>query len=222
MLDLAEAGYDLVLTQRADEMIGSVLKRQTSAFFYRLINRMGDTEVLPGGADFRLLSRKVVDALKQMREYHRFLRGMVSWMGFRTVILPYQPPARLAGQSKYTFRKMLRLASNAIFSFSLVPLYVGLSLGMLMLVLALLEMIYVLSFWATGNQQGLAPGWSSLMFILLIVGGVLMILLGFIGIYIGLIFQEVKRRPIYLIRQVSHADSTGEIPQQTPIAHHEP
>jgi dolichol-phosphate mannosyltransferase len=205
MLELASAGYDLVLTQRADAESGSAFKRQTAALFYRLINRVGDTQVLPGGADFRLMSRPVVEALKQMREYHRFLRGMVAWMGFRTIILPYQPPARLAGRSKYTMRKMLRLASNAIFSFSLVPLYIGISLGIIMLVLALAEMVYVLSFWVTGNQQGLAPGWSSLMFVLLVVGGILMILLGFIGIYVGLIFQEVKHRPIYLVRQVTQS-----------------
>jgi len=202
MLELAEAGYDLVLTERDHEMDTPRFKRQTASLFYRLINRIGETQVLPGGADFRLMSRPVVDGLKQMREYHRFLRGMVAWMGFRTVILPYHPPDRLAGQSKYTLRKMMRLAANAIFSFSLVPLYVGLSLGVLLLFLALAEIIYVLSFWVTGNQHNLAPGWSSLMFVLLVVGGILMILLGFIGIYVGYIFQEVKRRPIYLVRQM--------------------
>lgn len=211
MLELAGAGYDLVLTQRADETSSGGFKQRTAALFYRLINRVGDTQVLPGGADFRLMSRTVVDALKQMREYHRFLRGMVAWMGFRTVILPYQSPARLGGRSKYTLRKMLRLAANAIFSFSLVPLYVGISLGVLMLVLAVAEMIYVLSFWVTGNQQSLEPGWSSLMFVLLVIGGILMILLGFIGIYVGLIFQEVKHRPIYLIRRVDAAESISAV-----------
>ncbi len=201
MLSLAAAGYDLVLTQRDDELAGSSFKRQTAALFYRLINRIGDTKILPGGADFRLMSRSVADGLRQMHEYSRFLRGMVAWMGYRQVILPYSPPPRLGGQSKYTFRKMLRLASSAIFSFSLVPLYIGLSLGLLMLVLAVAEMIYVLSLWFTGGRETLAPGWSSLMFVLLVVGGILMILLGFIGIYVGLIFQEVKGRPIYLVRQ---------------------
>ena len=209
MLALAESGYDLVLTQRSDAEGGSAFKRSTAALFYRLINRIGDTQILPGGADFRLMSRTVVDAMKGMREYHRFLRGMVSWMGFRTIILPYDPPARLAGKSKYTLRKMLKLASNAIFSFSLVPLYIGVSLGILLLVLALAEMIYVLSFWVTGNQQALEPGWSSLMFVLLVVGGILMILLGFIGIYVGFIFQEVKRRPIYIVRSAVSSSLRG-------------
>lgn len=210
MLNLAESGYDIVLTQREDQASGTFFKRQTSTFFYQLLNRVGDTQILPGGADFRLLSRSAADGLNQMHEYHRFLRGMVSWIGFRTVILPYTPPARLGGKSKYSFKKMLRLATSAIFSFSLMPLYVGLSLGALMLVLAVLEVFYVLSFWISGNQHSLAPGWSSLMFILLLVSGILMILLGFIGVYVGYIFQEVKRRPIYLVRQVVHGQGNPE------------
>jgi dolichol-phosphate mannosyltransferase len=136
-----------------------------------------------------------------MPEYHRFLRGMVAWIGYRTVILPYRPQERLAGRSKYSLRKMLRLALDAIFSFSLAPLYLGLSLGIVLLFLALLEMIYVLSFWISGNTSRLAPGWSSLMFVILIVGGMLMVLLSFIGLYVGYIFQEVKRRPVYLLRK---------------------
>lgn len=95
---------------------------------------------------------------------------------------------------------MIRLALDAVFSFSLVPLYIGLSMGGVLLCLAFVEMAYVLSFWVTGRTSGLAPGWSSLMFVILIVGGMLMVLLGFIGVYIGYIFQEVKRRPIYLLK----------------------
>lgn len=201
MLEQARAGYDIVLTQRIEERQAPAFKRWTSALFYRLINRLGDTRILPGSADFRLLSRPVVQSLRSMREYHRLLRGMVAWMGYRTVILPYQPPPRLGGTTKYSLTKMFRLAMDAIFSFSLIPLYLGILVGVLFLVLALAEMIYVLSFWVTGRQAGLAPGWSSLMFVLLIVGGSLMVTVGFIGIYVGYIFQEVKRRPLYLVRR---------------------
>ena len=202
ILRLAKSGYDIVLTQRVEEEDISTFKRWTSSLFYSLINRMGDTEILPGGADFRLLSRNVVKNLQKMKEYHRFLRGIVAWMGYRTIILPFKPPERLAGQSKYSLQKMIRLGMDAIFSFSLVPLYIAISVGALFLFLALAEMVYVLSFWISGNTTHLAPGWSSLMFMLLVVGGSLMISLGFIGIYIGYIFQEVKNRPIYLIRSV--------------------
>lgn len=201
MIALIRQGYDIVQTQRLDEAQPASFKKWSSALFYRLINLMSGTEILPGAADFRALSRQAVEALKAMPEYHRFLRGMVAWIGYRTVILPYHPHQRLAGRSKYSLRKMIRLAMDAIFSFSLVPLYIGISLGILFLFLAVLEMAYVLSFWITGRTSHLAPGWSSLMFVILIIGGIIMVLLGFIGLYIGYIFQEVKRRPIYFLRE---------------------
>ena len=201
MIDLVRQGYDVVQTQRADEAQPASFKKWTSGLFYRLINSISGTRVLPGAADFRALSRQAVNALKAMPEYHRFLRGMVSWIGFSVVILPYQPAKRISGVSKYSLGKMFRLAMDAIFSFSLMPLYIGLSMGGLLLCLALAEMVYVLSFWVTGRTSNLAPGWSSLMFVILIVGGILMVLLGFIGIYVGYIFQEVKRRPVYLVKR---------------------
>jgi polyisoprenyl-phosphate glycosyltransferase len=201
LLRLGGQGYDIVQTQRLDGDQRNSFKNWTSGWFYSLLNSLSGIVVKPGAADFRAMSRQSVDALKAMPEYHRFLRGMVSWIGYRTVILPYHPEERLGGASKYSLKKMLRLASDAIFSFSLVPLYIGLTLGALMLCLAGLEMVYVLSFWVRGMQSSLEPGWSSLMFVLLIVSGFIMILLGFVGMYIGYIFQEVKRRPVYLLRE---------------------
>jgi len=201
MLRLLEQGYDIVQGQRAESAKGGVFKRWTSGGFYQVLNLISGTHVMAGAADFRALSRQAVDALNSMPEYHRFLRGMISWMGYSGVILPYSEPRRLAGKSKYSFAKMLRLALDAVFSFSLAPLYIGLSLGGVLLCLAAAEMIYVLSFWITGRTSGLAPGWSSLMFVILIVGGMLMVLLGFVGVYVGYIFQEVKRRPVFLTRK---------------------
>ena len=213
MIRQAQSGVDVVLTQRLETQKQSVFKRLTSRMFYSLINRIGSTQILPGGADYRLLSRPAVKALRSMPEYHRFLRGMVAWIGFPTVILPFTPEERLGGESKYSLRKMLRLSLDAIFSFSLIPLTIAVSVGLLFLLLALIEAIYVLSFWISGNTQSLAPGWSSLMFVLLVVGGSLMITLGIIGIYIGYIFQQVKWRPAYLIRRITtHGETgTGEI-----------
>ena len=214
MLDLACSGYDVVLTQRVEEEGISAFKRWTSTQFYKLLNRIGDTRVTPGSADFRLLARPVVEAMRSMREYHRFLRGMVAWSGFRTVILPFNPPPRMAGESKYSLKKMVGLSMDAIFSFSLFPLYVAISVGVGFLCLALVEIIYVLSFWISGNTSRLAPGWSSLMFMLLMVGGSLMVFMGFLGIYVGYIFQEVKRRPIYIIRRrLAALDPGGMQPQ---------
>ena len=200
ILALIAQGYDIVQTQRMDAAQPASFKKWTSSFFYRLINVISGTQVIPGTADFRALTRPAVDALKAMPEYHRFLRGMVSWIGYSTVILPYQPAERISGVSKYSLSKMVRLAMDAIFSFSLMPLYLGLSLGGIFFCLAAAEMAYVLSFWVTGRTSNLAPGWSSLMFVILIVGGTLMVLLGFIGVYVGYIFQEVKHRPVYLLK----------------------
>ena len=136
-----------------------------------------------------------------MPESHRFLRGMISWMGYRSVILPYREPERIAGKSKYSFGKMFRLASDAIFSFSMVPLYIGLSFGFIFIILALAQMTYVLVLWLTHQTNCMVSGWSSLMGVLLIASAIIMILLGFIGVYVGYIFQEVKRRPVYLVRR---------------------
>jgi len=206
MLNLYQAGYDIVTGQRQSGGEESFFKRISSRFFYRLINRIGNLDITPNAADFRLLSRQVVDGLKEMPEYHRFLRGMISWVGFKSVILPYKPKSRLGGASKYTLRKMFKLAGDAIFSFSLVPLRIGLGIGGLFYFLALLEAIYVLGLWITGNQPRLEPGWSSLMFMLLIVGGTLTTVVSFIGIYVGYIFQEVKNRPIYLMKDTETSE----------------
>ena len=215
MVALYQAGYEVVLTQRVGAELPA-FKRWTSAAFYRLLSVIGNTRIIAASADFRLLSRPVLQALRQMREYHRFLRGMVAWTGYRTVVLPYTERARLGGTAKYSLRRMGRLAAEATFSFSLVPLKIALVVGLGFLALAVAEALYVLSFWLTGRQHLLVPGWASLMFMLLIVGSALMIALGLVGIYVGYIFQEVKRRPVYLIRTV-HGDA-GDAP---PDAAHE-
>jgi len=201
MIELLERGYDIVQAQRIEKGQGFSFKQLTSYGFYALINNISGTRILPGAADFRAMSRQAVDALKAMPEYHRFLRGMISWIGYRSVILPYHETRRVAGQSKYSFGKMFRLAMDALFSFSLMPLYLGMTLGGILLCLAAVQIIYVLSFWLTGRSSELVPGWSSLMSVMLVIGGMLMILLGFIGVYVGYIFQEVKRRPVYLLKK---------------------
>jgi dolichol-phosphate mannosyltransferase len=201
MVSLVEKGYDIVQAQRIDEDGRLSFKKATSGAFYSLLNRISGTHVQPGAADFRALSRQALDALKAMPEYHRFLRGMIAWMGYKSLILPYHEPKRMAGKSKYSLAKMIRLASDAVFSFSLMPLYIGLSVGGGFLVLALLQIIYVLLLWATGQNERIVPGWSSLMAIMLIASGIIMILLGFIGVYVGYIFQQVKGRPVYLLKQ---------------------
>jgi dolichol-phosphate mannosyltransferase len=201
MVELVRQGYDVVQAQRIEEDQAISFKKITSEVFYRLLNRISGTPIRSGAADFRALSRQALDALKAMPEYHRFLRGMIAWIGYSTIILPFHEPKRVAGKSKYSLGKMLRLASDAIFSFSLMPLYIGLSAGGVFIILALAQMVYVLVLWLTGQKAQIVPGWSSLMAVLLIASGIIMILLGFIGVYVGYIFQQVKGRPIYLIKK---------------------
>lgn len=204
LLKYYEEGYDIVQTQRLDNEKTSILKKMTSRWFYKTINFLGDTKIIPGGADFRLMTHEVVLALREMKEYHRFIRGMIPWMGFSTFILPYAPENRIAGKSKYTPAKMIALAEDAIFSFSLVPLRIGLLIGSIFILLAIIEAIYVLSFFITGRMNLLAPGWSSIVFLILITGGSLLIMISLVGIYVGQIHQEVKQRPIYIIRKIHH------------------
>jgi dolichol-phosphate mannosyltransferase len=201
MIELIQQGYDIVQAQRIEEGDGLSFKKVTSGAFYTLINKISGTRIQPGAADFRALSRQALDALKSMPEYHRFLRGMIAWMGFKSIVLPYHEEKRMAGRSKYSLAKMVRLASDAVFSFSLMPLYIGLSAGGVFIFLAAAQIIYVLFLWLTGQYDKIVPGWSSLMAVMLIASGIVMILLGFIGVYVGYIFQEVKHRPKYILKK---------------------
>ena len=202
MIELVKQGYDIVQAQRIEDDQSFSFKKATSGAFYSLLNNISGTRVQPGAADFRALSHQALDALKSMPEYHRFLRGMIAWMGYKSIILPFHEPKRMAGKSKYSLGKMLRLASDAIFSFSLMPLYIGLSVGGLFLILALAQIIYVLVITVTKPANTtIVAGWSSLMAVLLIASGIIMILLGFIGVYVGYIFQQVKARPVYLLKK---------------------
>ena len=207
MLNLIGQGYDIVQTQRMDEAQPASFKKWTSGLFYRLINIISGTQVLPGAADFRALTRPALDALKAMPEYHRFLRGMVSWIGYKSIILPYHETKRVAGRTKYNFGKMVRLAMDAIFSFSLVPLYIGLSTGVFFMVLAAAQIISVVYLWVTNQKDQIVPGWTSVLTLMLIGNGIIMILLGFIGVYLGYVFQEVKRRPVYLLKKGKQHES---------------
>jgi len=201
MLRLFDSGYDIVQTHRVDRgRDGFFLKSLTSKGFYWAISRLGETRIAEGSADFRLMSREAVSALRRLPEYHRFYRGMVQWIGFSAVTLPFVPAERIAGKSKYSLRKMLHLAADGMFSFSLAPLRLGLLLGAMFLFLAAAEFVYVLSFWIREDTSSLVPGWSSLIVMITISSGISMLLIGILGIYVGMIFQEVKRRPIYLIR----------------------
>jgi polyisoprenyl-phosphate glycosyltransferase len=201
MLKLHAGGCDIVQARRIDQKAtADFLKRLTSRAFYWLLGFVGEVEIAEGSTDFCLISRRALDALRLLPEYHRFLRGMVVWIGFPSAVIPFMPALRIEGESKYTYRKLLRLAADALFSFSLVPLRIGLLLGLGFVLVATFELTYVAYFWLSGYRERLVPGWSSLILILTMSSAINMILIGILGIYIGMIFREVKRRPIYLVR----------------------
>jgi dolichol-phosphate mannosyltransferase len=201
MLKLHQAGYDIVQAQRMDlPDTSGLFKRLTSRFFYRILSAVGEVELDEGLSDFRLLSRPALDAIKLLPEYHRFLRGIAVWIGFPRVMLPYTPASRMAGRPKYSLKKMLRLATDGLFSFSLFPLRIALLLGVTFILLALFELGYIASLLIAGGRSALVPGWASLILLITVGTATNLIFLGVLGIYIGMIFLEVKRRPVYIVR----------------------
>jgi len=201
MIRLYESGCDIVQARRIDETSSQgSFKSWTSQLFYRLLRSIGEVELVEGASDFRLLSRRAVEALRQLPEYDRFLRGMTVWIGFTTAVLPYRASKRLGGKSKYSWRKMTSLAGDGIFSFSTVPLRIGIFLGLGFILVSTIEVLYIAAVAISGHRDQLIPGWSSLILVLTLSSAINMILLGILGVYVGMIFREVKRRPVYLVQ----------------------
>ena len=216
MVEKWSQGYDVVYGVRSERIGESAFKLWTAKAFYRLINYLSDVTIPLDTGDFRLMDRRVVKALSAMPERDRFLRGMVSWVGFRQIPLPYQRDKRLAGVSKYPFWKMVRFASDGILSFSLVPLRLAIWFGFCALALAFLGIIYALVVRLfTSNWQ---PGWALLFIGILSMGGVQLIFLGVIGEYIGRIYREEKRRPLYIVREHLGFDSSISASERAEIS----
>jgi dolichol-phosphate mannosyltransferase len=192
-------GYEVVYAIRAERQGESWFKLWTSSLFYRIIYRITDVKIPLDTGDFRLMDRKVVDVLKQMRERHRFPRGMSAWVGFRQVGVEYKRAARYAGVTKYPFRKMLKLALNAITSFSYFPLQVATYVGFFSAGIAILSIPVVVYLRVTGSQAFF--GQATTLIAVLFLGGVQLISLGILGEYIGRLYDEAKGRPLYILRE---------------------
>lgn len=206
------AGSDIVSAIRTQTAGESWFKGFTSRGFYRVLNSLSSTKVPAGAADFCLLSRRVYLSLRQMPERHRFLRGLVSWVGYSRALVPYVAPQRAAGHTKYSFVKMLTLALDAVFSFSAEPLRMALKLGLLLAAGGFAYLVYTLGYGYLIN--GLVPGYASLIAVTLTLGGCQLIFIGLIGQYLSRVFEEVKGRPIYLLKQEPPA------PQRPALATH--
>lgn len=200
LIEQWRAGYEVVYAVRTEREGESWFKLFTASLFYRLIRRLTDVDIPMDTGDFRLLDRKVVNVLNSMREHHRFLRGMSVWVGFKQVGVPYRRAARMAGETKYPFKKMFRLAINAITGFSFFPLQVATYLGFISAGVSILAIPLVIALRLWGSQAPLL-GQATTLIAVLFLGGVQLISLGILGEYIGRLYDEARGRPLYIVSE---------------------
>lgn len=201
MISSWEKGWDVVYATRKARKGESAFKRGTAKLFYRVLNALSDTEIPKDTGDFRLMDKKVVEALKQMPEQNRFIRGMVSWVGFKQLPMEYERDERLAGETKYPFKKMIKFAADGITAFSLKPLKLMIGLGTLAVLLAAGIVIYsVIQRWLF--PEHVIRGWASIMVAVSFFSGVQLLSLGVIGQYLGRTYDEARKRPLYLVDEL--------------------
>lgn len=200
MIALWESGYEVVYTRRREDKRLSLLKRETSKHFSSFMKLMSGMPIEQGVADFRLLDRKVVDVLSNLKENNLFLRGTVYWIGFRSHAIDYTPQKRYSGNTKYSILKMFQFAVEGITSFSVKPLYISIFLGLLFILISAIYMVYVIGSVFIGQT---VPGWASIIVTIMFFGGLNMLVLGIIGVYIGKIFMQSKYRPSYVIKDTT-------------------
>ncbi len=197
-----QVGYDIVYTIRQENKNQSFFKRKTSNLFYKILNFMTSVNVPKGAADFRLLDKKVVHILNNSPERDLFLRGYITWTGFKQIGIPYQVAQRYAGKSSYTLSKMIRLAWMGITSFSIMPLRIASVIGFLTTLLGFLYACYVV-YMKIFTNHFIVTGWTSVLVSVLLIGGVQLMIMGILGEYLGLIYLETKKRPNYIIQESS-------------------
>jgi dolichol-phosphate mannosyltransferase len=205
-MSLMDEGADVVYGQRKEREGETWFKKASASWFYWLLRKSVDIEIPANAGDFRLVSRRVVDAFLSMPEQHRFVRGMVSWIGFKQVALQYDRAPRLHGETSYTLGRMLRFAADAITGFSTKPLRVASYLGILSGAFGIVLLIYILISLVAARP---VAGWTSLMAVVAVLGSATLVVLGVIGEYVGRMYVEVKGRPLYLVSDVVGSDNPG-------------
>ncbi|NVY95609.1 glycosyltransferase family 2 protein [Lactobacillus sp. DCY120] len=200
MINLLETtDYDCIGTMRSDRSGEPPVRSFFSNLFYRIINQISQTKIVPGARDFRLMRRGMVDAILEMSEYNRFSKGIFSWVGFKTKYLPYQNVERVAGSSSWSFWSLFKYSLEGITDFSTVPLIIAGWLGLIVMAIAFVSLIFI--FFQTIFVGNPTKGWASTISLILFLGGLQLFFLGVIGNYIGKIFMEVKHRPLYIIKE---------------------
>jgi glycosyltransferase involved in cell wall biosynthesis len=203
MMALMDQGADVVYGQRRVREGESLFKRATAAAFYRVIGQLTDVDIPSDTGDFRLMTRRVLDLLLAMPERHRFIRGMVAWIGGKQVPLQYDRKARAAGETKYPLTKMVRFAIDAITAFSVVPLMASMTIGWIMAAVGFAFFVYSIIGFVLGYNL---PGWTSLMAAIGLLGGMQFLMLGIIGAYLGRLYDQNKGRPLFMIRDIVGGD----------------
>ena len=198
LIKMQRAGYNVVNTKRIDSDRISFFKKATSIIFYKIINLLSDVYIEPASSDFRLMDRLAVNGFLEIQERDRFNRGLVKWMGFKQGLVEYYAPPRLSGTSKYTIRKMFHFALDGVTAFSSKPLRISFYLGLLTFLAGLIYTFFAIIQYFRGDT---IQGWTSILVSVLIIGGIQLLSLGIIGEYIARIFNESKRRPVYLIKE---------------------
>lgn len=193
-----EEGAEVVNTIRKESRDMGVFKKISAKFFYWLMNRITKIDFQSNSADFRLLDRTVVEAIKVMKEHFRFLRGLISWVGYKQEFIPYQADLRFSGKSKYSLGRMLSFAIDGITSFSSFPLKAATYFGLIIAFFSFLYILYA-TYLKLSNQS--VPGWASVLVAVLFMGGVQLIFLGIIGEYLARVYEETKGRPLYIIKK---------------------
>lgn len=210
MIEKWKQGFEVVYGKRVSRQGETFFKKMTARLYYRLLNKLTDVRIPTDVGDFRLIDRKVKDALMAVPEHNRYVRGLISWLGFRQTAVEFVREARFAGETKYPLRKMIKLAVDGITSFSYKPLKFSVGIGIFISVFSLLFALTVVVL-RINNIVQMEPGWASLMVVFLFFSGVILVMLGIIGEYIARIFEEVKGRPLYIISEkVGDFSGTGE------------
>lgn len=195
-----EEGYDVVYSCREYQDDATIFKTKTSDIFYKMINSLSDTKLEKGTADFRLIDRKVANVLVQLNENGLFMRGLIKWLGFKQYAIHYQADPRFSGKSKYTLRRMVKFAVEGITAFSVRPLYIATGIGLFFSLMSLLYIPYILISYYCGH---VVSGWSSVLASVVFFGGIQLMVLGIIGMYLGKLFMQAKQRPNYIIRSTN-------------------
>ncbi|MGH0858338.1 MULTISPECIES: glycosyltransferase family 2 protein [unclassified Bacillus cereus group] len=199
-----EEGYEVVYAKRKQRKGETWFKLLTAKYFYKFLNYMSDIDIPKDTGDFRIIDRKIADVFNQMTERNRFIRGMMSWVGFRQTYVEYERDERFAGETKYPLKKMIKFASDGIIAFSTKPLRIVMSLGLLSVLISIIVLLYTITVKIFGH--GTQTGWASIMVAITFFSGIQLLGLGIVGQYIARIYDESKNRPIYIVKETINID----------------